>query len=351
VNTKKLLKLGFDTSLISENSNREFSPARVIEVNKNSYLVSNGEYEMKAELSGRYLFSVKDALDYPTVGDWVLIQILDSNELAIVHSLFERKTVLKRKCAGKNIDFQLIASNIDCGLIVQSACDPNVNLIERYLVELNQNGIESVVIFTKTDLVSGEQLRSIQNSLAAQTVKVLCISNTTVSGIDSVARMLQYGKTYCLLGQSGVGKSSLLNNLVGSGVHAVNEVREKDGKGRHTTVSRQLVCLLNGAVFIDTPGIREFATFQVQEGIGKTFDDFSLLAQRCQFADCSHTHEKGCAVKNAVAGGDVDEDRYYNYLKLKKESEHYDISYVQRRRKDRAFGKMVKIFKKGRNHR
>lgn len=164
--------------------------------------------------------------------------------------------------------------------------------------------------------------------------------------MDDLKENIITGKTYCLLGQSGVGKSSLLNNLLEANLLKVGEVREKDGRGRHTTVRRQLVCLSSGSLFIDTPGIRELGNFQISQGLEQTFDDFSAYSPWCRFTDCSHTHEQGCAVIAAVKEDEIAKDRYENFLKLRKESEFYDMSYQQRRSKDMSFGKMVKNYKK-----
>ncbi|MHC4270412.1 MAG: ribosome small subunit-dependent GTPase A [Planctomycetota bacterium] len=349
MNDENLKKLGFDDFFQKGSSDylqEEFSYARVTEVNKNSYVVSNGNSEMSAELSGKFLFNADAATDFPTVGDWVTVQTMDNYTQAIVHSILPRKTLIKRKTSGNRIDFQLIASNIDYGLVVQSADRFNFNLLDRYLVMLNESGIEPVVIISKIDLSSTPEIDALIDSLSKLSNKVLAISNNTEGGTDALADILIPGKTYCLLGQSGVGKSSLLNRLLGSCVLDVGKVREKDGRGRHTTARRQLVCIDSGSIFIDTPGIRELGNFQVDKGLDKTFDEFSSFALQCRFSDCSHTHEKGCAVIAAVENGDIEEDRYRNLLKLKKESEFYDLSYQERRKKDKSFGKMIKNYKK-----
>ncbi len=349
MNNTLLEKLGYDTffhEASTELLTDDFTMARVIEVNKNSYMVSDGSHEMLAELSGKFLFDAEETLDYPTVGDWVAIQALDNYTHAIVHATLPRKTILKRKESGKRVEFQLIASNIDIGLIVQSANNINRNLLDRYLVMLNEYGIEPLVIISKIDLLTSEELDAVKESLTNLGDQCQFISNNKEMGIDTLISTLVPKKTYCLLGQSGVGKSSLLNRLLGSSLLEVNTVREKDGKGRHTTVRRQLVCLESGSIFIDTPGMRELGNFDVDQGIDQTFDDFVHYAKQCRFADCSHTHEKGCAVIAAVQDGDIDEERYENFIKLKKESDYYDMSYHEKRQKDKSFGKMIKNYKK-----
>jgi ribosome biogenesis GTPase len=346
---KGLEKLGYD-AWIQDNYRRQlqdgFSLARIIEVNKNSYVVSDGRHEMFTELSGKFMFNAESPADIPAVGDWVEIQALDNYTQAIVHSILPRRTLLKRKEPGKRIEFQLVASNIDFGFVMQSAEHINFNLLDRYLVMLNQCRIQPIAVFSKIDLLSPQEVQAVKDSLSKLKNQYLLISNIAEGGIEELSDKLIPGRTYCLLGQSGVGKSSLLNRLLGKEVLKVNEVREKDGKGRHTTVRRQLVCLDSGSIFIDTPGMRELGNFEIEHGLDQTFDDFATHASDCRFRDCSHTHEQGCAIIAAVKNGEIEESRYKNYLKLKKESEFYGMSYHEKRQKDKSFGKMIKNYKK-----
>lgn len=344
-----LNRLGFDGSV--QNTSAEFvkdgfTLARVIEVNKNSYMVSDGNHEMIAELSGKFLFDAEGATDFPTVGDWVAIQALDNNTLAIIHSVLPRKTLLKRKEPGKRIDFQLIASNIDFGLIVQSAEHLNFNLLDRYLVMLNESRIQPIAVFSKIDLLSSSEMEVLKENLSKLKYQYVLISSVAEKGVEELSGILLPGKTYCLLGQSGVGKTSLLNKLLDSDVFRVSEVRQKDGRGRHTTVRRQLICLKSGSIFIDTPGMRELGNFEIGYGLDQTFDEFSQYASDCRFRDCTHTHEEGCAIIAAVENGEIEESRYMNFLKLRKESEFYEMSYKEKRQRDKSFGKMVKNYKK-----
>ncbi len=328
-----------------------FAPARVIEVNKNRYVVSDGECDMRAELSGKFLFDAVAAVDFPTVGDWVQIQVLDGGHLAIIHAILPRKTLLKRKEPGKRIEFQLIAANIDIGLIVQSTENYSFNLLDRYLVMLNESHIQPVIVFNKIDLLSPVELARFKEEINGLKQSTCLVSNVSDNGLTSLTEKILPGKTYCLLGQSGVGKTSLLNRLLGSEKLDVGEVREKDGKGRHTTVRRQLICLDSGSIFIDTPGMRELGNFDIGSGMAQTFDGLSSHAKQCRFRDCTHTHEEGCAVLAAVQNNEIDKDRYDNFIKLKKESDYYDMSYQEKRKKDKSFGKHIKNYKKLKKHR
>jgi len=330
----------------AEYFNSDFPLARVIEVNKNSYVVADGDHEMPAELSGKFMFDVENSIDFPTVGDWVTTQAFDNYTLAIIHSLLPRRTLLKRKEPGKRIDFQLIAANIDVGLVLQSADRVNFNLLDRYFVMLNEAGIQPVAVFSKIDLLSSSDLEILKKTLSKMKNQYLLISNIAEQGIEDLSDRLIPGKTYCLLGPSGTGKTTLLNNLLGTGRFKISEVREKDGKGRHTTTKRQMIRLESGSIFIDTPGMRELGNFAIKEGLDQTFDEFASYASNCRYSDCTHTHEEGCAVIEAMKQGDIEESRYRNYLKLKKETEFYDMQYLEKRQKDKAFGKMVKNYKK-----
>ncbi len=344
--------LGFDAWFAEQSAGLledGFAIARVIEVNKSNYKVSTGRHDILAELSGRFLFNVDNRTELPTVGDWVVVQCFDEDGLAIIHHILPRKSLLRRKDPGKAVAFQLIAANIDFAFIVQSA-DANFNLhrLERYLVMVHESKIAPMVILSKTDLLPAEQLAGIQEQVKPYQDKYpfLAISNVTGDGLQKVREVLQSGKTYCLLGSSGVGKTTLLNNLLGEALYEVNAVREKDSRGRHTTSKRQLVRLPDGSIFIDTPGMRELGNFNVDAGLEETFDEIASLQGQCHFADCTHRHEAGCAVIAAVQQGLIDHERYQNYLKIQKESAYYAMSYQDKRKKDKQFGKMVKDYKK-----
>ncbi|MBN2090574.1 ribosome small subunit-dependent GTPase A [candidate division KSB1 bacterium] len=329
--------------------NDNFSIARVVEVNKNNYKVSDGEHTIFAEVSGKLLFNIENSMDLPTIGDWVVTQCFDDDSLAIIHQILPRKSLLKRKDPGKAVEFQLIAANIDYAFIMQSADDNfNLNRLERYLVMINESKIQPIIVLSKTDLLSDNELSEINDKIKRFNNKYLFlpISNVNDNGIKTLQNELKSGKTYCLLGSSGVGKTTLLNKLLGEELFEVNEVREKDRKGKHTTSRRQLICLESGSIFIDTPGMRELGNFTIGSGLEETFDEIVSLSRQCRFKDCTHTHEDGCAVIEAVETGIINPERYQNYLKIQKESAYYEMSYLDKRKRDKAFGKMIKNYKK-----
>jgi ribosome biogenesis GTPase len=340
--------LGFTPSFL-DNADpadlKSFDVARVIAVHKDSYIITNGENNVFAEPVGKMLFNATSPLDLPAVGDWVLATFYDQDTFSIIHKVLPRKSLLKRKTPGKRIDFQLIAANIDVAFIVQSL-DANFNLrrLERYLVMITDSHIEPAVLLSKSDLLDAGQIEDrvaqIHKIMPSLLVQPFC--NQNEAGVKSVKDLLAPRKTYCLLGSSGVGKTTLLNNLIGDDTFATRPVREKDSRGRHATTSRQLIKLEWGAMLIDTPGMRELGNVSLETGIDDTFTEISALSEQCQFKDCTHTNEKGCAVLKAVADGQIPEERHQNYIKIKKESDYNQMSYFEKRQKDKAFGKFVK---------
>lgn len=319
--------------------------ARVVAVHKNSYIVTKGGEEIFAELSGNLFYGSESSSDLPTTGDWVYADFYDDDSHAIIYGVFPRKTLLKRKTAGKQVDFQLIAANIDVAFIIQSL-NENFNLrrLERYLVMVNEGEIEPVILLSKCDLIPNEKINEIKKKVIgiAPQSAVIEFSNFSRENIDSIIGTLKCGYTYCLLGSSGVGKTTLLNSIIGKEEFETKTVSKIQSKGRHTTTSRQLVRLDSGAMIIDTPGMRELGSMSMDEGLEETFSEILNLSRGCKFNDCSHTSEKGCAILAAISNGDLAEQRYQNYLKMKKESEYNQMSYLEKRSKDKSFGKMVK---------
>lgn len=322
--------------------------ARVAAVDRDLLLLINESGVFRAKLSGKYMYESVSPSELPCVGDWVCVEMAPADQFGLVHCVVGRKTRLRRKVAGESVDYQMIAANVDFVFIVQSChYDFNLKRLERYLVMAMDGGAVPRILLTKTDLVGPEvlsaQLAKIRN--AGIDVPVLTLSNVTREGIDELKDALLPRNTYCFVGSSGVGKSTIINGLVGRSVLATKEV-SGSGEGRHTTVRRELVVLENGAMVIDSPGMREFGVLGAGSGIEASYSDIVALSSQCHFRDCTHTNEPGCAVLKAIESGVLDPDHYDNFLKLRSESEHYQASYVERRKKDKAFGKYIKSAKK-----
>jgi ribosome biogenesis GTPase len=347
----KLIDLGFDPwfeAYVDDIRQEDQGIARVSAVDRNSYIVRNEIREISAELAGKFSFHVESSVELPCVGDWVAVHYHNDGASAIIHGVFPRRSFLRRKRAGQEVDYQMIAANIDIAFIIQSChFDFNLPRMNRYLVMAADGHVEPIIILAKTDLISHDelQLKLAAIKQAGITTRVIALSNITGSGFDEFQQVLIPGRTHCLLGSSGVGKSTLINHLIGWDALDTKAV-SGTGEGTHATSRRQLIVLEKGMMFIDTPGMRELGILGAGDGINKGFEDIIELSRACRYADCSHTQESDCAVLTAITNCELSEERYLSYLKLRKESEHYEMSYLDKRKKDRAFGRFVKTAKK-----
>lgn len=320
-----------------------FAVARVIAEYKELYRVKNQNGEYLARITGKQMFNAASRQDYPAVGDWVAISEIN-DEQAVIEGILPRKTMIKRRSCGKN-EIQIIATNIDVAFVVQAVDgDYSLNRFERYLAIAQNGGVKPVIILNKADLVSKEDLNLKIDQIKKRfcDVDVIITSTITDSGLDELREYITARNTYCFLGSSGVGKSSLINRLIGKELIKTSSISTNTDRGRHTTTGREMHFLEGGGILVDNPGMREVGMADTEAGIDDIFGQITDLAQGCRYADCTHTREPGCAVLAAVKAGRLDEGKYNNYIGLKKEAEYYQMSEIEKREKDRQFGKFIK---------
>lgn len=327
-----------------------FSVARVVIECRNGYILQSDNAEISAEITGKLRYRASDRQDFPAVGDWVVIRTREQEGTATIHEILPRKSKFSRKAAGSETIEQIVATNIDTVFLVSGLDgDFNPRRIERYLILAWESGANPVIVLNKADVCP-----NLENCLAevesiALGVPIITISAATNQGLETLQPYLQPGQTVALLGSSGVGKSTITNQLLGETVQAVQAVRQGDNRGKHTTTYRELLRLPTGGLIIDTPGMRELQIWSGEEGISESFADITELAQQCRFRDCQHEHEPGCAVRQALQEGSLDASRFANYQKLQKE-----IKYMERKQDQREYiaekEKWKKITKAMRNY-
>ncbi len=327
-----------------------FEIGRVISEHKERFIIKTPSKELDAELLGNLRFSAATRYDLPAVGDWVAFSEYDENK-GLIHAIYPRHSILERQAVGKKGQAQIIATNIDFGLIVQAVDrDFNINRLERYLTICHASKVTPIIVLSKIDLLEATALQGLLDQIEQRIkgVRIIGVSSETTNGYEALRQIIQAGKTYCLLGSSGVGKSTLLNHLTGESLMETGHISTSVNKGRHITSHRKLVVLENGGVLIDNPGMREVGISDLSDGLEITFEGILAYAQKCRFKDCSHLHEKGCAVLEALENGEIDSDSYANFQKIEREKSHYESSVQERRKKDKDFGKMVREVKKNR---
>lgn len=342
---KKLEKFRIDNKLM------DFEVGRIVSEHKERYIVKTQEGEWEAQITGNLRFTSTNREDYPAVGDWVALIKYDSG-LSIIHKVLPRFSIISREHIDQSGEKQIIATNIDYAFLVQAVDrDFNINRLERYLTICYSSNVTPIIVLTKIDLVNGKKISEIVDNLKSRVknVPIITVSNKSQEGYNHIKTIIEKGKTYCMLGSSGVGKSTLLNNLSGKNIMRTDTISQDTHKGRHITSHRQLVILRNGGILIDNPGMREVGIADSTAGLDVTFETINRLSQNCKFNNCTHTNEIGCAVLDALMKGELDKASYHNYLKMERENAHFQSTIAEKRKRDKDFGKSLKNYKKDKN--
>ncbi len=334
----------------SELSDNGFIPARVAVEHKSLYVVYSEHGELSAELSGKFYFNADNKADYPAVGDWVAVRPILDEQKALIEHVLPRQNVFARKSAGIKTDEQILASNIDVLFIMTSLNqDLNINRLERYLTLALDNKLQSVIVLSKSDLCENLEEKLEQIKRLSDEIPVHIICSIKGDGIDELKKYFTGNKTAAIVGSSGVGKSTFINTLLGENRLVVKDIGEYKDKGLHATTRRKLIMLPGGGMIIDTPGMRELQLWEGGDGLSDVFADIEALLGTCRFTDCKHESEPGCAIRKAIENGDIDENKYQNYLKMKREIKYFEF------RKDHKANieekkKWKKIYKEGKEH-
>jgi ribosome biogenesis GTPase / thiamine phosphate phosphatase len=297
-------------------------PARVIAQQRKYWRVAGDFGECWAEASGKLRLAADEGAEWPAVGDWVVVEVHGAGMTAVIQEVLPRRSKFVRKMAGKKVEEQVIAANVDTALLVTALDgDFSPRRVERYLAQCWESGARPVIVLNKADACGEVREKAAEMERVAVGTVVCVVSARTGQGFGALEEFLKPGQTLVLLGSSGVGKSTIANRLLGEAVQEVQPVRESDSKGRHTTTARELFVLPGGALLMDTPGLREMQLWDAEQGVAQTFADIDALAAQCRFVDCRHEGEPGCAVLAAVGAGELDGARLENRRKLLREQE------------------------------
>ncbi|MBW4627555.1 MAG: ribosome small subunit-dependent GTPase A [Brasilonema octagenarum HA4186-MV1] len=327
-----------------------FIVGRVAIEHRKTYILYSEYGELSAEVTGKLRYQASQTKHFPAVGDWVVIRARDSEKQVTIHEILPRKTKFSRKIAGAKTEEQIVATNVDTVFLVSGLDgDFNPRRIERYLILAWDSGANPVIVLNKADLCENVERCLTQVEAIALGIPIVVLSATNHQGFNALKPHLQPGQTVALLGSSGVGKSTITNQLIGTAVQTVQSVRHSDDRGKHTTTHRELIVLPTGGLIMDTPGMREIQIWAGDESLQETFADIETLAQQCHFRNCQHNCEPGCTVQQALDEGRLDYQRFLNYQKLEKE-----LNYLARKQDERLNlaekEKWKKIHKAMRNH-
>jgi ribosome biogenesis GTPase len=303
---------------------KQYTVGRVSAEHRTLYEVLTTQGAIPAVVSGKFLHTAQTPAEFPAVGDWVVLTINETEHKAIIHAILPRKSRFSRTAAGNTTDEQIIAANIDTLFIVSSLNrEFNVRRIERYITMAWESGATPVIVLSKADLCEDIDgcLQAVED--IAPGIPVHVVSALQDDGLDELGPYFREGSTIVVLGSSGVGKSTLLNALIGDDILKTSDIASYKDRGRHTTTHRQMVVLPGRGILIDTPGLRELRLHDEGDNVSRTFADIETLMQSCRFLDCTHNGEPGCAVDTAIDDGSLDPDRYESFLKLQREAAHH----------------------------
>lgn len=308
-----------------QKSYTENSVGRISVENKTNFVVQTSEGELQGIIQGKFRHETKSGSDFPKVGDWVAFEKLQNEEKCIIHEVLPRYSIIARKSAGESTEPQIIAANVDTLFIVYGLDKEfNAPLVERYLSMAYEGGVEPILILNKIDSIASSDAIKKQAESLAPGLQVHAISAINQQTLPELEVLIEPGRTLAFVGPSGVGKSTIINSLIGSDVQSTGAVRLIDSKGRHTTTRREMFTLPNGGILIDTPGIRELETLSSTDTIRTLFSDIELLAQQCRFKNCDHINSKHCAVLDALHNNTLSQERYDNFIKLSAEAAFQD---------------------------